>query len=179
MLRRLLNTRLFDTCLLMVVLIHAAWAASAHGQQKQQLYLNKIDVVVPHVSTDASVKYDYDIVYIRAVRRGDEGRTVWADISHPVLMDPGADLMLLHPDGKEELLVAGGEDGAVTDPAVSFDGKWVFYSHVKGLKGTSPHGQPPLGGADIFKINLATKQIVQLTHGEYTPNTGAANWSRD
>lgn len=36
-------------------------------------------------------------------------------------MEPGADLMLLHLDGSEELLVDGG-DGSVTDPVVSFDG---------------------------------------------------------
>jgi hypothetical protein len=39
-------------------------------------------------------------------------------------MEPGADLVLLRPDGTEELLAAGG-DGAVTDPMVSFDGRWV------------------------------------------------------
>src|SRR5205823_5425823 len=71
----------------------------------------------------------------------------------------------------------GGADGSVTDPYVSFDGQWVFYSHLKGLKGTSQHGQPPFQGADIFKINLKTKKIVQLTHQEWTPNTGAAKWS--
>jgi hypothetical protein len=42
-------------------------------------------------------------------------------------MEPGADLMLLHPDGSEELLVEGG-DGSITDPMVSFDGQWVYYT---------------------------------------------------
>src|SRR5262249_8151518 len=80
-------------------------------------------------------------------------------------------------DGKEELLVRGGADGAVTDPVVSLDGAWVFYSHLRGLKGTSQHGQPPFGGADIYKIHLKTRQIVRLTRQEYTPNTGAADWA--
>jgi hypothetical protein len=35
--------------------------------------------------------------------------------------------MLLHPDGTEDLLVAGG-NGAVTDPFISFDGRFVYYS---------------------------------------------------
>ena len=94
-------------------------------------------------------------------------------------MDAGADLMLLHPDGQEELLVEGGPDASVTEPVVALDGQSVFYTHLRGLKGTSQHGQPPLGGADIYKIHLKTKQIVRLTTQQYTPNTGAARWSRD
>ena len=81
----------------------------------------------PPIASDPSVKLDYDIVYIRAPRRGDDVGTNWAEISSPLFMDAGSDLVLLHPDGKEELLVAGGK-GAVADPMVSFDGEWVYYS---------------------------------------------------
>jgi hypothetical protein len=153
--------------------------AGRKGPAKEQLFLEPIDVKVPHISTDKSVKYDYDIVYVRAPRKGDKGRTVWTEIAHPALMDAGADLMLLHPNGKEELLVAGGADAAVTDPLVSLDGEWVYYSHIKGLKGTSQHGQPPFQGADIFKIHAKSKKVVRLTHQVWTPNTGAADWSSD
>src|SRR5262245_48465052 len=82
--------------------------------EPEQLFLKDLNVNPPHISTDKTVKYDYDIVYVRAPRKGDKGRTVWTEIAHPALMDPGADLMLLHPDGKEELLVKGGEDGSIT-----------------------------------------------------------------
>ena len=41
--------------------------------------------------------------------------------------------MLLHPDGSEELLVAGG-DGAVTDPFVSFDGRSVYYAYFHDMR---------------------------------------------
>ena len=74
-------------------------------------------------------------------------------------MDPGADLMLLHPDGSEEVLVAGG-NGAVTDPFVSFDG-------AVGLLQLLPRRAPagaqlpardlPYAGADIYRIHLATR----------------------
>ncbi len=94
-------------------------------------------------------------------------------------LDPGGDLMLLHPDGSEELLVAGGDDGSIADPAVSFDGQWVYYSHIHGLKGTSQVGLPPSRGADIYKIHVQTRQIVRLTDQTFTPNPGAADWSRD
>ena len=43
-----------------------------------------------------------------APRKGDDVGTNWTEISNPLFMDPGADLMLLHPDGSEEVLVAGG-----------------------------------------------------------------------
>src|SRR5262249_25489009 len=146
---------------------------------KEKLYLDPIKVTSPHISTDGTVKYDFDIVYVKAPRFGDKGRTQWTEIAHPALMDPNSDLMLLHPDGSEEVLVKGGEDGAVTDPMVSFDGEGVYYSHLKGLKGTSQHGQSPFGGADIYKIHVKSRKIVRLTNQEWTPNTGAANWSSD
>jgi len=149
------------------------------GQQREELYLDPIRMDVPHFSTDKSVKLDYDIVYVRTPRKGDKVRSLWTEIAHPALMDTNADLMLLHPDGSEELLVAGGDDGAVTDPYVSFDGEWVYYSHIKGLKGTNQHGQPPHGGADIYKVHIKSRKIVQLTNQEWTPNTGAAPWSKN
>jgi hypothetical protein len=152
----------------------------ALGQpQKEQLFLDPLNVNVPHISTDKSVRYDYNIVYIRTPRKGDRARSLWAEIAHPALLDPSGDLMLLHPDGSEEILVPGGADGSATDPSVSFDGQWVFYSHLKDLKGTSQHGQPPFGGADIYKIHVASRKVVRLTHQEWTPNLGAADWSKD
>ena len=65
---------------------------------------------VPHISTDKGVKYDYDIVYVRLPRKG--FRTpggkfespIWAQAGVPLQMHPGADLMLLQPDGSEEVL---------------------------------------------------------------------------
>jgi len=67
-----------------------------------------INVSPKAIASDKSVKLDYDIVYVRAPRNGDKVGTNWPEISNPVYMDPGADLMLLHPDGTEEVLVKGG-----------------------------------------------------------------------
>src|SRR4051812_32384998 len=74
-----------------------------------------INVSPRPVASDPSVKLDYDIVYVRAPRKGDAVGTNWPEIANPVFMDSGADLMLLHPDGGEEVLVKGGA-GSVTDP---------------------------------------------------------------
>jgi hypothetical protein len=64
---------------------------------------------VPHIRTDKSVKIDYDIAYVRAPRAGDKThKRFFTDFSSPVTLEPRADLMLLHPSGEEELLVASG-----------------------------------------------------------------------
>ena len=57
----------------------------------------------------------------------------WADVFNPLRGEPGSDLMLLHPDGSEEVLVAAG-DGAIADPFVSFDGEWVYYARFHDVK---------------------------------------------
>ncbi len=129
----------------------------------------KLNVNPPHVSTDKSIKIDYDIVYVRAPRHGDEKRGKWAEFSDPTRMEPGADLMLLHPDGSEELLVSG-KGGSVMDPYVSFDAQWVYYAKFIDDKHS---------GSDIHKIHLKTKKIVKLTDQTFTPNLGAAPWSKD
>jgi hypothetical protein len=148
----------------------------AGQDRKEKLYLDPINVQVPPISSDKSIIYDFDIVYVRAPRAGDKiHKRFYTDFSQPVTMEPGADLMLLHPDGREELLVAGGE-GSITDPMVSFDGQWVYFSHLYNLKS---HNQwtPPRQGADIFKIHLPSRKTVRLTNQKFTPNTGAAPWT--
>jgi hypothetical protein len=113
----------------------------------------------------------YDIVYVRAPRAGDDKQIRWADVFGPMNLEPGSDLVLLHPDGKEEVLVAAGK-GAVADPCVSFDAQWVYYSYFPSLDPISPLTSAPTPGADIYKINLASRKTVRLTNQEYTPNTG-------
>lgn len=130
----------------------------------------QLSVDVPHVGTDKNVKYDYDIVYVRAPRFGDEKRAAWAEVFNPLNVDPGTDLVLLHPDGSEDVLVEGGS-GAVADPYVSFDGQWVYYALFHDQTKRAAWGFPA-GGSDIYKIHLKTRKIVRLTHQERTPNTG-------
>ncbi len=72
----------------------------------------------------AAAARDYDIVYVRQPRYGDQTPTTWPEVAHPASLEPGADLMLLHTVGCYELLVAGGI-GAVTDPFVSLDASYV------------------------------------------------------
>lgn len=127
-------------------------------------------------TVQAADPVDFDIVYVRQVRFGDNTNTTWPEIFHPAKMDAGADLMLLHPDGSEEVLVDC-DTCSVTDPFISFDAQWVFYSLFHDLtQVNTQRGNLPLLGADIFRINLKTRKIEQLTHGKFTPNTGNGNW---
>src|SRR5262245_46477800 len=107
------------------------------AQQKEPA--KQLDYTPKPIAGDKSIKYDYDIVYVRQPRYGEDRRPGWAEFSDPTRMEPGSDLMLLHPDGSEEVLVSG-KDGSVMDPYVSFDGESVYYSKFIDEKNT---------GADI------------------------------
>src|SRR5262245_17762524 len=128
----------------------------------------------PAVATDPSVKLDYPMVYVRLLR--EQKTRVWAQAGVPLQMNRGADLMLLHPNGREEVLVEGGK-GSLTDPMVSFDGEWVYYSLFHDLTNYN-HGFAP-SAADIYKIHVPTRKLVRITKGGFSPNTGAAHWSED
>ncbi|MSQ94210.1 MAG: hypothetical protein EXR98_06600 [Gemmataceae bacterium] len=137
----------------------------------------KLDPVPKPLKSDSAVKVDYDIVHVRAPRvlkiaAGKDIPTAWPEFGHPTRIDPGYDLMLLKPDGTEQVLVPGGT-GAVTDPFVSLDGESVYYSY---------HHNPKAGewaaGADIYKVHVKTKKITRLTHQVHTPNTGVADWAK-
>ncbi|WP_020408140.1 hypothetical protein [Hahella ganghwensis] len=122
---------------------------------------------------------DYDIVYVRQPRHGDSEHIKWPEAASPGRVEMGSDLVLLHPDGSEEVLVDT-EVGAVTDPNVSLDGKWVYYSYFHDVSSEKLNRQRyglSEGGSDIYKINLETREIVRLTHQEFTPNTGSGHWN--
>src|SRR5262249_30501899 len=93
---------------------------------------------------------------------------VWPDASEPFQMLASTDLMLLHPDGKAEVLVEGGK-GAIADPYVSFDAQWVYYSYFHDVSGS--------GGADVYKVHVKTRKTVRLTRQQWTPNTGVSRES--
>src|SRR5437667_8180966 len=125
----------------------------------------KLNMEPKPIQSDRSVKYDYDIVYVRAPRRGDERQIAWADVFNPFHGEQGSDLVLLHPDGREEVLVAAGQD-AIADPFVSFDGEWVFYARFQNVNQFAS-SLSQSRSSDIFKIHVPTRKIVQLTTQEY------------
>lgn len=142
----------------------------AMAQPKEKLYLGPLDVEPRPIASDKAVNYDYDIAYVRAPRPSGKTPSRWAEVGDPRTMDPGADLMLLHPDGVEEVLVPVKPHESIADPFVSFDGKWIYYAKI--------HDALKHKGADIYKMHVASRKIVQLTSQNFTPNTGAADWSK-
>jgi hypothetical protein len=157
------------SCQRSLLILSTILSASLQIGRADEQAPRRLSIDPPHISTDKSVEYDYDIVYVRGKRRADGKEARWSEFSRPTMMEPGADLMLLHPDGCEELLVSG-SGGSVMDPYVSFDAEWVFYAKFIDAKHT---------GADIFKIHVPSRKIVRLTDQTFTPNTGAAPWSKD
>lgn len=137
---------------------------------KEKLNLGPLNIEPQPIAKDAAVKYDYDIVYVKSPRPQGKVPSRWAEVGDPRTMDPGAALMLLHPDGSEEVLVPVQPHESIADPFVSFDGQWVFYAKM--------HDAMKHKGSDIYKVHVPTKKIVQLTQQTFTPNTGAADWKK-
>jgi hypothetical protein len=142
--------------LLVLFLLGAASLAA------QPRYTAPLDMSVPPLADDPEVQYDYDIVYVR-VPRDVSKLARFAEVSQPRVQQPGGDLVLRRPNGTEEVLVDVDAPKTIVDPMVSPDGQWVYYSLF--YDGLSPKG------ADIFKVNVRSKKVVQITSQEWTPNT--------
>ena len=93
----------------------------------------------------------YDIVYVRAPRAGDNAFVELPEVLFPVSYAAGADLMLLHPDGSEEVLVPSDGDSSYADPMISFDGLWCYYvkfhdqNNLQGQRPGDPFGHLAAG----------------------------------
>lgn len=75
---------------------------------------------------------DYDIVYVRY--NIDPSTNTYIKLpqgENPYDITPGADLMLLKPDGTEIVLVNCENNCSVMDPTISFDAKTVYYSYIE------------------------------------------------
>ncbi|MFO0864909.1 MAG: hypothetical protein U0744_09695 [Gemmataceae bacterium] len=140
------------------------------AQPEKKLYREPLSIQPKPAAEHPDVKLDYDIVYVRAPRKDPTGRSKWAEVGDPRSMEPGADLMLLHPDGKEEVLVAVQGNESIADPYVSFDGKSVYFAKFHDLKVHK--------GSDIYRVHVPTRKVTRLTQQVFTPNTGAADWSK-
>ena len=76
---------MFAGRVVLALIVLASICAMARAQ-KEPLFKEVIDVRVPHISTDKSLKYDYDIVYVRAQRAGDKvHKRFYTDFSSPVV----------------------------------------------------------------------------------------------
>ncbi len=133
---------------------------------------------LPSSTAQSLQPVDYDIVYVRSPRPGNNENSFWPDAITPLTPDPGADLVLLHPNGSEEVLFPAGASGAVVDPYVSYDARSVVFAYYPNVRDSNPqrgvNSEHALSyaGADIYRIDLATRTVTRLTFQEFTPNTG-------
>jgi hypothetical protein len=125
------------------------------------------------------VKYDYPIVYVRVPRPYPKEYYGINHLNQAGLHQtnaPGAELRLLRPDGRDESLLSVDPHESITDPVVSFDGEWVYYArfhHMTTGPSASMTKLQSRKGADIYKVHVPTRKVVQLTTQARTPNTGA------
>jgi len=111
----------------------------------------------------------YDIVYIR-YPQGSE-KYPFVKISrgeHPYEIAKGADLMLLHPDGNEKILVDCDDSCSITDPTISFDGKTVYFVRVNSAL-NKRFSFPKKFYSRIYKMALTGEQAfkpIQLTFND-------------
>jgi hypothetical protein len=131
------------------------------------------------IASDREVKYDYPIVYVRVPRPYPKRYSGINHLNQAGLHQtnaPGAELRLLHPDGRDESLVPVEPQESITDPVVSFDARWVYFAkfhHMDTGPSASMTHLQSRKGADIYKVHVASRKVIQLTRQQRTPNTGA------
>jgi hypothetical protein len=108
----------------------------------------------------------WPIVYVRSVVPA--GRMSYLPATGANTLTEESDLLVIHPDGRIEELYDPGPGKAIIDPCPSLDAKWVYFS-ICGA--TVPNWQTS-SEADIYKIEVATKKLVRLTHQEKEPLFG-------
>lgn len=121
----------------------------------------------PESKTPADVGIAYDIVACRMPRAENQHLEAFPDASSLSLyIGRGTDLVLIHPDGSEEVLFDAGTNGGVVDPLVSFDGRTVFFSFFEDPENFNPQRKVSKSPAHLWKIDLVTRVATQLTFGD-------------
>lgn len=127
--------------------------------------------------------YDLPIMAVRSPRPGgDTGTSKIPDAFCPLCYEPGTDIVLLHPGGREEVLVAG-VHGAAFDQQPGLDATVLYYAVCPDVRpeatNSQRHQTAYKQGCDTYKMDLATRQRTRLTRQAFALLTGAAQWAAD
>jgi len=107
------------------------------------------------VSETANI--DFDIVYVRYRRDGSQ-KVNFPDGEQPYTIQDGADLVLRHPDGSEEILV-NCDSCSVLDPVISFDGNVVYYAKMNNMQ-PGRDWRAETANSFIYKMRLSPAQAL-------------------
>ncbi len=148
---------------------------TAAAAEREQLFAKKLNVNVPHISTDKSVKLRLrHRLRPRAAgpaTRSTSGSTPTSP--QPVTMEPGADLMLLHPDGKRGAARRGRRRLGHRPDGLVRRRVGLLRAHLQPAEGAAS-GTRRGRGRTSSRSTCQTRKIVRLTNQKFTPNTGAA-----
>ena len=107
------------------------------------------------------------IVACRMPKAGNEERRAFPDVMNfSLYVGRGTDLVLIHPNGREELLVDAGPNGAIVDPFVSYDGQSVYFSKFEDPEDFNLQRNLSMKPAHIWRYDFATGRATQLTFGQ-------------
>ena len=121
----------------------------------------------PPSANPRDVGIDYDIVVCRMPNAGNQERNAFPDAANMSLyVGRGTQLVLIHPDGGEEVLFDPGPNGAVVDPCVSFDGRSIYFARFVDPEDFNTQRGLSWAPSHIWKLELATRRATQLTFGD-------------
>ena len=120
----------------------------------------------PQSMTPAQAGINYPIVACRMPTAGNENRDAFPDArNYSLYVGRGTQLILLHPDGSEELLYDPGPNGACVDPIVTHDGQAILFTRFIDPENFNTQRNLSWSPAHIMQIDLQTRVVTQLTHG--------------
>ena len=119
-------------------------------------------ITVILTSTPADAAPSYSVVAIKAPYYGTQTPTTWQEVAFPAAIEPRQNLVLIHPNGTEEVLFDCTVGCSVVDPSISFDGKRVYFSVYPNALSAGYNFQRnlPYLGADIYVMDLDTRAVV-------------------
>ena len=158
---------------------------------QQQATIHPCPSTPPTTPNPALYGIDYDIVAVAFDR--DPNAIIAANdpdfpdaSNHSLHIARRARLIIIHPDGSTDCLVnpvtlndptgmTNFPHGACVDPTVSFDGTYVLFCHFEDPHDFASNVQNSRSPSHIYKVDVATKVVTQLTFDSEVDYLGTSN----
>jgi hypothetical protein len=123
----------------------------------------------PQQRTPAQVGIAHDLIACRMPAIANETRKRFPDaVNHSLYVGRGTDLVLIHPDGSEEVVFAAGPLRACVDPCVTYDGRAVLFALFVDPEDHNYQRDVSRQPSHIWRLDLTTRIATQLTFGNET-----------